>query len=265
MITDRQDIQVQIDGEGIHLETLSLRDLTEYLLSLEDAILANAEVDGLELPPPGQQPCISLIGVEENCVMAKLAIMAILIPSLATVTKAISSNTISQLPESVRMPVTKIVQHVTRNNQTFRIEAIPQQNVSAAVITPELMYQCQIDAAPPPPTRSETTIYGRCISVGGVRKPQAEIRLSSGGAPIKAYGNEQQIRLLGHLIFDEVRIDGVGLWNMPDWDLESIEITHVEAHPYVSPVDAFNELRSSSSSYWKGVDARTFIKKVRHG
>lgn len=259
MEDQRYDIPVQIGGQKAHLATLSLRDLTDYLLDFEAAILATAEDNGIELP--AEQAAISLVGIEENCVLARLAIMLILLPAVTTVNNAIRDHTTALLADSARKHIIRIGERVEKNQQTFRILAIPEKAIEEAIIAPgsaHLYEGAEITSL----VRSQTTIYGKCIAVEG---PRPRAKIISAGVLIKAYGSEEQIRSLGRLIFDNVRIDGIGSWTIPDWELKSIEITQIDAHPYISPVDAFNELRNSSSLYWNDVNARFFIKKVRHG
>lgn len=112
--------------------------------------------------------------------------------------------------------------------------------------------------------RGHATVYGKCVDVGGAVKPRAKIRLDGGGT-VTAYGTEEQIRQLGRLIFDDVRLDGVGVWTVPEWALEEMEIACVEAHPYVAPAEAFAEMRRTSAAHWRGVDPRAFVKELRGG
>jgi hypothetical protein len=114
----------------------------------------------------------------------------------------------------------------------------------------------------PPEVRGTTTLYGRCIRVGGVR-PKAEISLRQGGT-LFIDVTEQIAKDLGRRLYDEVCILGEASWETATWTIQGFRATAIS--PY-SPTDlaaAFEQLAAAAGTHWDGVDAIEYVQHCRH-
>jgi len=108
-----------------------------------------------------------------------------------------------------------------------------------------------------------TTIYGRCIRVGGI-KPKSEIRLYQGDV-LYIIVSEQMAKELARSLYEEVCIEGRAKWNTEDWNIEEFEGKRITKFRATDAVTAFKKLTDAAKDKWDGVDAIEYVRALRSG
>jgi hypothetical protein len=114
-----------------------------------------------------------------------------------------------------------------------------------------------------PEVRGTTTLFGRCIRVGGIR-PRAEISLEQGGT-LFIDVSEQLARRLAQRLYDQVCLDGEASWDAETWCIQSFRATDIADYAPIGLVSAFRELTANSNSALDGLDVQEFVEQCRHG
>lgn len=255
-VPTRHKIRFEVKGADLTPETMPLAKLIEVLGLLERAVVAFARSQGIK---PEDSGFVSLTSVFESSAGLEVSTPAPLLPPVRSVTRAIESGTTQQLPRSVQDPLHELSQVVAKQGWSFasredRKLEIPLAVISAArpVPKPEEL----------PPLEGSTTIFARCVKVGG-RDPKAELEIPRSPKLLNVELDERVARALGGFLYDWVVVEGTARWNPETLKMESFRAHRVS--PYRStPVDlAFQELRKAAAGELDGLDAVGFVRSLR--
>ena len=257
MTTDRTTFRLDLLGEGVLPETTRASDLADFVANFEKAILETARAHGVELP---DDPFVSLVGIEPGSNRLKWAVATLVLPAVTAVSSAVLHNDFTQIPRPAHQALHDISRRVVDRQWSVRFVAddpsvVPPAEISEAHPVP-----------PPPPApelRGTTTLFGRCIRVGGVR-PRAEISLQGGGT-LFIDVSEQLARQLAQRLYEQVSLDGEASWDAETWSIQSFRATAVTDFRAVSLASAFHELTVAASDAWNGVDVDAYVAERRHG
>jgi hypothetical protein len=249
--------QIEISGENVIPETTRASDLAEVVLRIEKAVVDTAIADGIQIP---DEAVVSLVGIEEGSNRLTLAAAVLVLPVVGRLSQAVYSNNYGQVPRPAHEALYEVSRRAVERHWTVHFIPDPSAHIQPATISE----QCQI---PPPPALPEvmgtTTIYGRCVRVGGVR-PRAEIALLQGGT-LFIDVSEQMARDLGRRLYDEVCIRGEVTWEAERWSVQSFRATEVMEYGPVGLESAFQQLATAAGTRWDGVDVVEYVQQVRHG
>jgi hypothetical protein len=74
---------------------------------------------------------------------------------------------------------------------------------------------------------------------------------------------EEVAKELGRRLYEEVSLEGTGVWQVQDWKLVEFRVTAISGFRRVDPELAFHELAASAKGRWDEVDAIEYVRQVR--
>ena len=248
--------KITIGGTDVLPETTRVSDLIEFLSNIEIAISETAAiVKGVEI---GEGDIVSLTGIDRSSNKLTFTVGAVLISAAVNISQAVEANRYEGLPRKTHIALYEISKQAVNRKWKVEFDEDRVTGIRGGTISEEN----QVPAAPPVPyAEGTTTIYGRCIRVGGL-KPKAEIRLYQGNT-LYIVVSEQMAKELAKKLYEEVCVEGRAKWNTEDWTIEEFEGARVASFKAADPLTAFKNLSEAAKGKWKGVDAMEYIKALR--
>lgn len=173
ILMQKHTFNIEIAGKDVRPETTRAGDLADFVAAMEKSILDTAAHQGIQLP---DEAIVSLVEINEGSNRLKLVIAGVAITAAASVSTSIRTQNYNALPVSAHESLHKISNQAATRRWLVKIAADPINGIEEAIISP--------DNPVPSPDSSflsgTTTLYGRCLTVGGATRPRAQIRLSGG-------------------------------------------------------------------------------------
>lgn len=221
-------------GDKLTPQRVELGDLLALLHGLRNAILLNAGIEDLERPPVG----VSLVALETGSVVPVLRPATSLERSTDEVLEAIEKRAPGLLNRPAALAAHKAFE-VARERRWVVHLGGRGRSVTVSELEP---FPAPEPEPEPAFVRGTTTLYGKCVMVGGPRTPRVKMTLLQGGS-VELRASHDIARQLGQRIFEVVGIRGEATWNAETWRI--VEFTPFEVLDYEqAPVEkAFAELR----------------------
>lgn len=195
-------LRVRMIGNGVLPETVKASDLAEFLIDAEKAIQETSAAHGIELPDTA---LVSLVAVQEGSNELTLAIDPLVGEGTGEVSEAIAEGRYEQLPTPAWQSLAKIWKLAAKRNWDIELLPNPEINVRSAVISPNRA----VPEPPGPPTvAGTTTLYGRCLRVGGF-DATAHIVLEDGFTRLIVAVDLEMAKRLAHQLYEDV---GIGVF-----------------------------------------------------
>ncbi len=252
----RHKVRMAITGKGASPETVPLHDLAEILASIERLVLACADVATVELP---HQAPVSLVGIEESSAGLVLSVEDPHVCAVSRVSNAVATGDYLELPETALLELRKLTRSVERREWEFEI----RENQDLGITYVRVESKSLPAMAEHGSVEGTSTIYGRCLRVGGATKPKAEIRLSSSGQILNVELSETEAKELAKRLYEEVILEGRATWDVETWEVERFRVSHITPYRQTDPALAFKELAEAAHGQWKGVDAAEYVRSLR--
>jgi len=253
----RKTFRLDLLGEGVLPETTRASDLADLVAHFEKAILETAAAQGVELT---DESFVSLVGIEPGSNRLTWAVATMVLPAVTAVSGATASGNFDQLPRAAHQALHDISNRAADRHWLVKFVSDDPTAVPAAEISED-------HPIPPPPpvpeVRGTTTLFGRCIRVGGVR-PRAEISLERGGT-LFIDVSESLARKLAQRLYDQVCLDGEASWDAETWSIQSFKATAMADYAPGSLVNAFRDLAADADGAFDGLDAQEYVQQCRHG
>lgn len=253
----RHKVRMAITGRDASPEAVSLHDLAEVLASVERLVCASAgSAPASETP---QEVAISLVGIEDGSTSLVLSVQDLHVDAVSRVSKAVATDAYEDLPEPALLELNRLSRSLESRGRKLEILPDRDQGICHALI--------EAEKVPAPAGLSivegTTTIYGRCLRVGGATTPKAEIRLSSTGKILNVELSEEAAKELARRLYEEVILEGTVAWNAVTWEIESFRVSHIAPYRQTEPALAFKELAEAAHGQWDGVDAADYVRVLR--
>ena len=252
---ERAEFQVEID---ILPADTPLGVLADILSSLERSIIDTAESQNADIPDL-EEALVSIVEIQESSNRLTISVLMPLVLAASTISKSIQTEDFSGLPIKAHRALYDISQKIVQNNWTFSFKENNSLNIPPSHISSD-------HPVPDPIVRrvgGNTTVYGRCMRVGGV-KPRAEIRLQSSGKILYVDITEEIARKLARCLYDEVALEGKAVWEPGDWDIKGFEANRLVGYrPTGDPLLAFKELAEAAGDRWDEIDAEEYVRDLR--
>ena len=250
--------EVKITGPGISPETLDWDDLSDFVGSLKAAAYGVAEAEGFE---GADEPTFSLVSIDKGgSARLRIAVPLLMLAAAGTVSHAVKSHDYKNLPAKSHQALRHIWNKTRARGCSVEFKEDVVNKIAPAIICPE-------DEVPPRAAQSvirgTTTLYGRCLRVGGAEKPKAEVRVGAGDL-IHIDVSEELARELARSLYEEVGLEGEATWSL-DWKLQSFDLVRITNYRSTNPLDAFEKLSGEAGSQWEDIDAEEFVRNVRYG
>jgi hypothetical protein len=252
---DKSIFRITISGEGVVPETTRAGDLAEFLTNIEKSIFETSRAQGLKA---SEEQIISLTGVDKSSNKLTFTVASILLPATAVISDALDTKSYEKLPRLAHEALHEVSKQAVKRKWEIRFNKDDSLGIKECTISEEK----QIPPAPPPAyIEGTTTIYGRCIRVGGV-KPRAEIQLYQGSNIFIAV-SELMAKELAKSLYEHVCIEGKARWNPDDWTIEEFEGQRMLEFRNTDALTAFRNLSVGADNRWDGIDAIEYVKNLR--
>ncbi|MCX5638244.1 MAG: hypothetical protein NTX52_11220 [Planctomycetota bacterium] len=254
---DKSTYNITISGTGVLPETTRASDLAALLINIEKAISETGRFQGVRIT---EDEIISLVGVDRSSNKLTFAVASILVSSVAMVSEVVETNTYERLPRQAHEALYEVSKQAVSHDWEVRFN----KNVSLGIREATISKEKQIPPAPPTPyIEGTTSIYGRCIRVGGVR-PKAEIQpYLYQGEILYITVSEAMAKELAKSLYEDVCIEGKAKWNTEDWTIAEFEGRRISEFRATDPVTAFQKLGEAAGGRWDGIDAIGYVKALR--
>lgn len=247
--------EIIITLRGVTPDTTPMSELGALLTNLERAILVATSHEGIQLP---DEAVASLVEIFESSNGLKLAVAEPAIWAASEISQAVANEAFEELPYEVNEALHEISNQAVRRSWAMEFQEDPQLRIASA----------EISEAHPVPSPSmataegTTTLYGRCVRVGGATRPRAEIRVANG--QLKNIDlSEGLAKALAKRLYEEVCIEGQATWRTDTWSLESFIGKRLTEFRSADPVDGFRRLATASRGCWDDVDAEEYVRQMR--
>jgi len=252
---DKSTYNITISGTGVLPETTRASDLAALLINIEKTISETGRFQGVRIT---EDEIISLVGVDRSSNKLTFAVASILVSSVAMVSEVVETNTYERLPRQAHEALYEVSKQAVSHNWEVRFN----ENVSLGIREATISKEKQIPPAPPPSyIEGTTSIYGRCIRVGGII-PKAEIQLYQGGI-LYITVSEAMAKELARSLYEDVCIEGRARWKTEDWTIAEFEGRRISEFRATDPVTAFQKLGAAAGGRWDGIDAIGYVKALR--
>ncbi len=252
---DSTKFKITISGPGVLPETTRLSDLAEFLKNIETAISETARTQGVEIV---EEEIVSLTGIDKSSNKLTFAVTSLLLAPAASVSEAVQTKQYEKLPRKAHEALHEMSKQAVGRNWKIKFDEDPLLGIKGGTISEEN----QVSSAPSIKyVEGTTTIYGRCIRVGGI-KPRAEIRLYA-GETLFIDLSEQIAKELAKSLYEEVCIEGIAKWNTEDWTIKEFQGMRVTVFKATDPITAFKNLANAARGRWDGVDAMEYVEGLR--
>lgn len=247
---DRYPVELRLEGEESDPEALDLYDLCGSLRALTSVILKHGDIS----PEAGRPPVVSLTGV----------------------TGGQSTLLELSMTDAGRAAVSDLTGNLVREDNGFKPEVlIGLRQLHDRLARRGLalsfrdnfelgIHAVELDAPYDPQILTETTtIYGKCMRVGGQRPPTAEIRTEESGVVIARLSSTKLASSLASRLYDRVALEGKARWVLPEFQMSEFEAT--DLLPYVDRglEHAFAQLRDLVGDAWDEMDAADYVADLR--
>ena len=176
----------------------------------------------------------------------------------SALSESIETGDYSALPPKVHKELYRLSQQAEKQNWSFGFVENSLHQIRAATISQEK----PVPAPNLPPLRGSTTLYGRCIRVGGV-EPHAQVRPLGAGKLLYIEVTESMARALARCLYEEVALEGEASWDPETWEIETFRATRLMEYKAIDPLIAFRELADAAGDRWDNVDAEEFVRDLR--
>ena len=253
---DKPLFHIEMRGSGVYPRTTPLKELIDFLTNLETTILETAKAQDVDI----QKDVVSLVDIQEGSNRLGLAIAPSFLPVIAQITRTVATQEFSNLPDRAHRSLYGIYEQAKKKNWEIHFVADNAQDIEVATISNE----CPIPNPVSPYVKGTSTIFGRCIRVGGA-EPKVDVRLPNRSRLLHVEVTEEMARRLARNLYDNVALTGEATWERDTFFIVNFRATSVVNIQSGTPLQAFKELGEMVGEKWKGIDVERFVEEMRSG
>lgn len=249
----KQHFQIALTGD-VKPDTTRASDLADFIKSFEEAVLETAKAAGLAL---SDDDGISLVNIEEGSNRLSVAVPALLVAAVSTLSISISKNSYAEIPFAAHEKLYEISKQAIRKGWGVSLRGDISSNIANAEISPS-------KPVPEPQlalVSGATVLCGTVELVGG-QPPRIYLRLPN-QERLRVETDEPFAKLLGDRLYETVCIEGEGSWKSGSWTVEKFKAQRVTEYTDTDPLQAFEQLANASKGRWDGVDVVRYLKDIR--
>lgn len=249
--------EIRIAGADVRPESISVGELADLLVDFETSVLAVAEFE--ELSTDDDAP-LSLVAVNAGSSRMAFSIVAAYLVAIQKVSEAVAEQRYDGLPSKSHRALHEISNQATKRGWSIEFVANKALGVRHGIVSE----RSPVPAAPSRTVVGSSTIYGRCLRVGGATRPRAELRLND-GTLLNVNVTESQAKTLARRLYEPVCLRGAATWEAAGWKLEGFNVAEVVDFQPLPLKLAFERLAATAGSAWDGIDAVDFVQAQRRG
>jgi hypothetical protein len=253
----KPEVEIRMIGPDVAPETVRASDLADFLIHFERAVLAAANTPD---EPALEEALVSLVGVDEGSNRLRLALASLVVGAAANLTNAIASGDYAGVPFAAQEALFDISRKMTRKGWAIQFTPNSKLGIVPAAISPE-------HPVPDPASQKvtgTTTIYGRCVRVGGA-EPKVVIRPFNSADLLAISVTEALAKQLAKRLYEEVGLEGQAEWRSGDLKLTGFRAVRMIDYQPTGPVQAFRELAEAAHGRWDGINPVEYVNDLRAG
>lgn len=254
---DKSIFHIEMRGSGVYPQTTPLKELIDFLTNLEVTLLETAKAEDVD---DIQEGIVSLVEIQEGSNRLGLAVSPLFLPAIAQITRTVATQEFSNIPERAHRSLYGIYEQAKKRNWEIHFIADKAQNIEVAIISNEQPIPNPVS----PYIKGTSTIFGRCIRVGG-SEPKVDVRLPNRSRLLHVEVTEEMARRLARNLYDNVAMTGEATWERDTWFIVNFRATSVVNIQSGTPLQAFKELGEMVGEKWKGIDVERFVEEMRSG
>ena len=258
-----QTLNLTITGPDARPDRVPMSLLAAVLQHVEQAVKETAKKHGFAL---SEGEAGSLVDVRAGSEILEIALPEVAAPAVVHLAAGLSRaqhDPISVL-EHVSRPayaeMETLSKKLAERGWDLRFEGSGDLSVEPA----RFGATAPLAALPAPPTlRGTTTIYGKCLRVGGATKPRAEVRVLKDDTLLYLNLSIELAKELATRLYEEVVLEGQATWNVETWQIESFRVSAIADFRPGKLSEAFEDLAQAAKGRWDDVDALDYVKALR--
>lgn len=239
-------------------KTTPLGELAKLIDNLNTIIVETAHTSNIELPE--DQAIISLVDIEKGSNRLVFSLLPFMWQVLAKVTASVEEGDFAALPIKAHNALHDISHQAEK--QKWDVLFSEEKNQLYHIRKTEISARRPI--APPRPQfiKGTTTIFGRCVRVGG-KTPKEDLALPNRSRLIHCETTIEIAISLSRSLYKNVALYGRALWDSHTLELVEFKATQLANQTHHSPVKALEEISELVGDQWKDTDVIDFINKIR--
>jgi len=241
-------------GEDVSPETMSLKQLAQFITELEDAIAVEGGIKSTI-----RSPIISLIKlVQTNNTLAEFETTEHAAQTLENISSALSLDEPILLKPATRLHLKKMVS--AAREYKMEVEFRGRDRDSVVLDWKSNFFRPEKPLYP----MGNTTIYGVCDWIGG-NPPKATIRLISPRKQneLSVYLTMPMVESIKEYLYKEVCIEGTAQWNSITWKIEKFTASRVSPGPSRKYAETFRAFADVVGDILEGQSPEVLLKKWR--
>ena len=249
---------IEMKGMDVYPQSTPIRELADFLINLESAIAEIAKAQQVELEPG--EVGVSLVEIQEGSNRLGIAVESAFIGAVSVLTNSLSQEDFSSLPRPAHDSLYEIYKQTQRTKWEVNFLRDESQSIKDAAISS----QRPVPNPLPATIRGTTTVFGRCIKVGGA-EPKVDIRLPNRSRLLHVEVTETMAKKLARNLYENVAITGEVWWEPQTYEivrLKAKEVVNIQAG---SPLQTFKELAEIVGERWRHVNVEQFVRDIRSG
>jgi len=255
-----RDLRIELDGgtsgEYLSPETVRLEDLLEVIHGLTEAVKTVAG------PVTGPAARISLTRVDEGSCAVTLQLDDSLARHGDRVLGALERRELSDLPYDAAAAAFRAFRGPLRKRWRVTLRR-GEWSTQGDVVVSELEPLAEPERPAPVLVRGTTSLYGKCVSLGGANKPKIEIQPLEGGSSIKAQAEKVHVQALASRIYEIVGVRGEATWDAESWEIVAFKVTEVLDYKDQGIMAGLTELQEAAGDAYDTAEARSRLRQLR--
>jgi hypothetical protein len=255
---DTSQFQLCVEGSGVTPATIDVADLVVLLSEFRKAVCLAAGISQEGNEDGG--PVVSLVSIEPGSSRLRLAASQVALAGAMLLTDAVRNETYSGVPLEARTSLARMSALVVKRE--WELTLGPESGYAEGVRSATISRDHPVPDPDADVMRGATTIYGRCMRVGG-EKPVLRVKLAQTQETISVEVSEELAKELGQHLYEDVAIEGEAIWRVSDWKIEAFRARRVLSYQPAPAAHAFEELATASNGRWDEIDAGEYVRRLR--
>ena len=239
-------------------ETTPLGEFAKLIDNLNTIIVETAQACNIELPK--DQAVISLVDIEKGSNRLVFSFLPFMWQVLAKITASVEEGDLAALPIKAHTALYDISQQAEK--QKWDVLFSEEQNQSYHIREIEISARRPIDPPKPQFIKGTTTIFGRCVRIGG-KTPKVDLALPNRSRLIHCETTREIAISLSRSLYKNVALYGQALWDSHTLELVEFKATQIANQTHHSPIKALEEISELVGDQWKDTDVIDFINEIR--
>lgn len=260
-MSEEYRFEVNVSGDGITPESLTIKDIVNVLVSVEkivDAVVSHNRPD-LVIEKQNMLRLSSL--TEGSLNFAYSTPYKETGPALKKVGDVAEEGDSTHLPTDARIPVLELLKFSKDHHSNIEFREVSKARPRLALLTPETVI-----SAPPESAliAGKTTLYGELRRIGG-DQPKAHIRLFTDG---NIHGCDvstpELAREIAQHLYKTIGVRGSAKWEVETMKLHSFCIEELTPYRQTTLTEAFDSLSEVAAKHYADLeDVDAFVADLR--